>query len=429
MSQFEDLHTEKEIIGNILNDHSAYMEVFDTLRPAHFSGNMGAVYRAYGEQVLKKEATDLATLAGLAKVSGATLADCMESGWFSSNVKMKAGKVISLSHKRETYSQCRKLVAEMETLTSPEISKRLSDMAAAVAINSQSKNIYDGAELAMRLTKTMERRLGNKGKMEGILTGYYCLDQILRGLRPKRMTVIAAATGFGKSTLALNLLANITDAGHKALFISNENDVDDNLDRLHGIKSGLKLKDIEDAKSEVWGPTTTFASELFSSGLFMTDNSPRTIDEVVGTINRYVVQHGVEVVFVDYIGEISVDTESREAEEARLARFAQRLVDCSKAMGIHIVVMAQLNRSGNGKTRPTKAELASCFKIVMKAHSLLIFWQDEHKRDVLTIDKNRQGPPNVDLLTNYDRSTQKIEVREYLRELPKLEEEKKVWRR
>ena len=78
--------------------------------------------------------------------------------------------------------------------------------------------------------------------------------------------------------------------------------------------------------------------------------------------------------------------------------------------------MAQLNRQGNSKGRPTKSELASCFKIVMKAHSLLIFWQDEKQRDVLTIDKNRQGPPNVDLLTDYDRATQKITVRDYLRD-------------
>jgi replicative DNA helicase len=236
----------------------------------------------------------------------------------------------------------------------------------------------------------------------------------LRGLRPKRMTVVAAATGFGKSTLALNLLSNVVRLGHKALFLSNENDVDDNLDRLHGIETGLELKVIEKASEEVWGPTSQFASALFHSGLFLSDNSPRSIDEVVGTISRYVVQHGVEIVFVDYIGEILTDADTRETEEARLARFAQRLVDCSKSMGIHIVVMAQLNRQGNAKGRPTKSELASCFKIAMKAHSVLLFWQNEEKQDILTIDKNRQGPPNVDLLTDYNRATQRIAVSGFL---------------
>ena len=428
---FEDRDIEKELIGNILNDHSAYTDVFDTLRPDHFSDILlGRVYRAYGDQIQKKEATDITTLVKICGVNGSVLAECVEAGWMSANIKMKARKIVSLSHKRETYRDCRKLVAEMELLTSQEIAKRLSEMAAAVALSGQSKFIYDGGQLAGRLTKMMERRHENKGKMEGIMTGYYCLDQIVRGLRPKRMTVIAAATGFGKSTLALNLLANITDAGHKALFISNENDVDDNLDRLHGIKSGLTLQQIEKCGEEVWGPTTQFAKSLFSTGLFMSDNSPRTIDEVVGTINRHVVQHGIEIAFVDYIGEIQPDGDSRESEEARLARFAQRLVDCSKSMGIHIVIMAQLNRQGNGKMRPTKGELASCFKIAMKAHSLLFFWQDEHKRDVLTIDKNRQGPPNVDLLTNYERSTQRITVKEYLKEMPATEQPKsKTWRK
>lgn len=176
------------------------------------------------------------------------------------------------------------------------------------------------------------------------------------------------------------------------------------------------MRAIEKAGEEVWGPTSQFASRLFQSGLFMSDNSPRTIDELVGTISRYVVQNGVEVVFVDYIGEINSDTDQRETEEAKLARFAQRLVDCSKSMGIHIIVMAQLNRQGNSKGRPTKGELASCFKIVMKAHSLLIFWQDEDKRDILTVDKNRQGPPNVDIIMNYNRATQRIDVKDFMRE-------------
>jgi replicative DNA helicase len=412
--KFEDHHTEREIIGNIINDHTAYMDVFDTLRPDHFAGKMGDVYRVYAEQIHKKEPVDLQTLSVLAGVSVGTLAECAEEGWMSANVKAKAHKVISMAHKRHTYRDCRKLVAEMQGLSSPEIAKRLSDMAAAVAMNSQTKHIYDGAQLAAKVTKNMERRHDNKGKMDGIMSGYRHLDLVLRGLRPKRMTVVAAATGFGKSTLALNLLSNVVRLGHKALFLSNENDVDDNLDRLHGIETGLELKAIEKASEEVWGPTSQFAGALFHSGLFLSDNSPRSIDEVVGTISRYVVQHGVEIVFVDYIGEILTNADTRETEEARLARFAQRLVDCSKSMGIHIVVMAQLNRQGNAKGRPTKSELASCFKIAMKAHSVLLFWQNEEKQDILTIDKNRQGPPNVDLLMDYNRANQRIEVKGFL---------------
>ena len=172
---FEDITTEKEIIGNILNDHTAYMEVFDILNPAHFSDHLlGKVYQTYGQQVQKKEPTDLLTLSHLTGAKGAELAECMEHGWMSANVKMKARKVIGLSHKRDTYQHCRKLVAEMPTLTSAEIAKRLSDMAAAVAINNQTKHIYDGRELSNRLTTMMDRRHGNKGKMEGIMTGWHC---------------------------------------------------------------------------------------------------------------------------------------------------------------------------------------------------------------------------------------------------------------
>lgn len=403
---FTDLSAEKEVIGALLFDQDLYPTIRGILTPDMFIGQLGAVFATFGQQYEKRGLLDLGSLADIARVPASALAECMDACTIPSLAPKAARRVADLAHKRRIRHKAAEVLAQLEVLAPEEIAKQFSDLAAEVTISNHSKAVYDASALCNRVMQLQEQRLDTQNKDQGAATGYPILDRVLRGLLPKRMTVIAAATGFGKSTLALNLLFNLVAAKRRALFISNENDIDLNLDRLCAILSGCKVKDIESGANHT--VALDFGNRFHNSGLFMTDNSPRTIEEITGTISRYAIQYKVEVAFVDYIGEISHSGDSRETEEARLARYAQKLIDCGKSLGVHIVVMAQLNRQGNTKGRPTRAELAGCFKIAQKAHSLLIFWQDEKKRDVITIDKNRQGPRDIDIQMEFDRTTQRV---------------------
>ncbi|MBU5635499.1 AAA family ATPase [Geomonas sp. Red69] len=405
-NQFVDTTAEREVMGALLFDSDIFPDIRSIISPDHFSdGRLAAVFKNFGEQYETRGHLDLTTIAELAHVPVPFLAQCMVDV-IPSLAPGKARRLSALANKRMVRMRALQVLSQLGTLTVEEVARNFSDIAADVVTSSSSKAVYDSASLCNRVVKLQEARAERRPEVRGLEIGYSILGRLLKGLQPKRITVIAAATGFGKSTLALNLLHNIIIAGHRALFISNENDVDLNLDRLCAIHSGLKVKDIE--SGEHYQVACSFGETFHRSGIFMTDNSPRTIEEVVGTISKFVIQHKVQVVFIDYIGEISHSGDNRETEEARLARYAQKLVDCAKSLGIHMVVMAQLNRQGNSKGRPSKAELAGCFKIAQKAHSLLLFWQDERRRDVLTVEKNRQGPAGIDIEMNFNRTTQQI---------------------
>ncbi|ABL00720.1 DnaB-like helicase C-terminal domain-containing protein [Pelobacter propionicus] len=410
MNQFTDPVAEQEIVGAVLTDPDSFTSIRPIVTPEMFSNlKLETVYRTFSEQYEKNGLTDLATLAEISGVPGHVLVGCMAESAIPSLVHIKARKIADQFHKRHIQRQLAITIAQLGTLTPAEIAAALSNLAADVTIRNHEKSVFSPGELCKRvsaLQKTREQER-KEGRHQGADTGYPVVQQLLKGLAPKRMTVIAAATGFGKSTLALNLLYNTTTSGHRALFITNENDVDTNLDRLAAIHSGIRLKELEQGGQH--RAAISFGEQFHNSGLFMTDNSPRTVEEIVGIITRHAIQHKIKVAFVDYIGEITPSGESsRDTEEARLARYAQRLVDCAKSLELHVVVMAQLNRQGNTKGRPTRAELAGCFKIAQKAHSLLLFWQDEKKRDVLTVDKNRQGPSGIDIHMDFDRTTQRI---------------------
>jgi len=408
---FADLQSEQELVGNLLNEPNSVLDVMGYLAPEDFTNqSMGAAFECFVSAFNAGERLDTRTLAERSGVAPSVLAACLEEGWLSANIKFRAKKLVELSHKRRTNSECRRLVAELATLDSQEISARLSGLAAQLSLKGSAKKVYSAKDLCNRVLDLQKSRVEANGEVSGAMTGFALLDKSIRGLKPKRATFIAAGTGFGKTTLALNVFHNVVMSGKKALFLSNENDVDDNLDRLCGVVTGHDLKDIESGAS--YEPVCfNFATKYKDKMAFLSDNSPRNIDEVCAIISKHAIQDQIDIAVVDYIGEISGDPKDREAEEAKLARYGQRLVDCAKSMNVHLIILAQLNREGNKKGKPTKTELGGCFRLAQKAHTMLLFWQDEKKNDIISVEKNRQGPAGLSVAVNFNRNTQRITER------------------
>ena len=53
-------------------------------------------------------------------------------------------------------------------------------------------------------------------------TGYSSLDKFAGGLTRGEITIVGGRPGHGKTTVLINILANVLDAGHKAMFFSRE---------------------------------------------------------------------------------------------------------------------------------------------------------------------------------------------------------------
>ncbi len=410
MNLIDNLHdefSEKEIIGGLLNYHDSFPNVFDVLQPEHFyRPEYESIYRAFVATYQQDAQADIMTIANKAGVSPQILVEVMGE-MFMGAQRRTAERVATLHQKRGIARKIAEITATLAESTVEELTGRLTEIAVGASMDAGQKRVLEGDKLVDRIKEVQESRKKDPGMIRGIRTGYPALDLTLRGLRPRRMTLLVAATGFGKSTMAVNIFNNTVQAGVKTLLISTENDIDDNLDRIAGIVTGLELKDVESGHKAAH-VSECFARRFQGKTCFISDNSPRNIHEVVGTIARFVLRHGVELVFVDYIGEIAMDGVKNETEEARLTRYSQALLEASKTLNCHIVVLAQLNRDGNRKGRPGKTELQGCFKMAQKAHTLLIFWQTEDGQDVVTLDKNRQGPQKIDIAFKFQRTTQRI---------------------
>ena len=405
----------EQLIGNLLNDNSGLLEIFDILRPDDFPNEETArCFRIICELSAKGidgRVIDLGMLAKYADIPAHRLMEWSESGWLSANIVWRAKEIKKLSQQYVLDQRIGRLTPLIYELEPAEFANRLSELASEIVLDGDRKRVFSSQELVNIFEQTQLERATNSGRPRGIKTGLHYLDKVLTGLFLKCLTLIAAATGFGKTTLTLNVAYNIAMQGYKILFISNENDVAINLDRFCGIASNRRLKDIGtgyDSENVV----KDFRNAFDGTNLFLSDNSPRDINEICGLIRKYSIQHGVEVVVLDHIGEVAIadsgEANRHESEEQRLARWTGQLLQTARAQGVHLILVAQLNRQGNSGGRPTKTELSGCFRMAQKAHSMLLFWQDTNGQDVLTVEKNRTGQAGVNIAVTFDRSTQRI---------------------
>ncbi|SJZ91961.1 Replicative DNA helicase [Trichlorobacter thiogenes] len=404
-----DKFSEREIIGGLLIAPDSLTNVHDLLQPGHFyAPEYGAIYAAIVEQYRAKAEPSFAALAKAAGVKPDMLVELTGDAILGAR-RQTAQRLVELAQKRSLLKQLQGIAARLPDMTPDELPGELIGPAVSINLEGSAKRVYGAPELAARAAELQAERQKEPGIIRGTRTNYTALDLTLRGQRPGCLTTVAAGTGVGKSTLGLNLTYLVAAQGIPTLLISTENNADENLDRLAGIITGKDIKDIESGRYAA-DITGRVSEALKNAPLYLTDNRPRNIHEVVGTMTRYALQHGIRYVVLDYIGEIAAEPSAprNESEEQRLARWTQMLLDAARMLDIHLVLLAQLNRSGNLRGRPTKTELAGCFRIAQKSAALLILWQNEKSQDILTVDKNRQGAAKVDIAVRFNRANQRI---------------------
>ena len=84
----------------------------------------------------------------------------------------------------------------------------------------------------------------------GFSTGYEELDTAIGGLRTQTLTVLAGATGMGKSLLAINILLNLASKGVKVCYFDLENGTEQSLERLLRIKNKLPADYFKDTENK-----------------------------------------------------------------------------------------------------------------------------------------------------------------------------------
>ena len=180
-----------------------------------------------------------------------------------------------------------------------------------------------------------------------IKTGYAKIDKFSGGLTRGEITIIGGRPGHGKTTVMINMLANVLEKGHKAIFFSRELPNSELLKKIICLESqqltyGMVRKNtFSEQDLLLVNSAIEKVKNKYSSDRFLMFDNVRDFASSSGEVKKF----KPDIIFDDYIQLISCDSRGKE-EQRRLQ--IERLVNdykwLAKEIGAVVVLASQLNR-------------------------------------------------------------------------------------
>lgn len=224
----------------------------------------------------------------------------------------------------------------------------------------------------------------------GIPTGYYDLDDCLKGMDAGQLLVLAARPRVGKTALALSIAANVASRTGPVLFFSLEMTRRELLQRWASAETGVPgsvFRDPRTATREDYAAVTEAFGRLSAIPLRVRDRTPATIGDLCAVARAEHMRRGVRLVVVDYLQLAKPDTERPTNREAEVAEVSRGLKSLAKELSVPVLALAQLNReSARAKRRPGLEDLRESGQIEQDA-DVVMFLHREELYDPSTKDK------------------------------------------
>ncbi|HEX2904936.1 MAG TPA: replicative DNA helicase [Jatrophihabitans sp.] len=249
----------------------------------------------------------------------------------------------------------------------------------------------------------LERIQVNDGN-GGVPTGFEQLDEMLHGLHPGQMVVVAGRPGSGKSTLAMDFARSAAIKHHAPTVIfSLEMSKQDIMMRLFSAEARVKLNDIRSGRmsDDDWRKIALRSSELAEAPLFIDDSPNLTMMEIRAKSRRLKQRHGLKLIVIDYM-QLMTSGKRVESRQQEVSEFSRAMKLIAKELEVPVVALSQLNRGPEQRTdkKPMLSDLRESGSIEQDADVvLLVHREDMYERESprageadIIIAKHRNGP-------------------------------------
>lgn len=341
----------------------------------------------------------------------------------AANVEFYAKIVLDQSIRRELIkiSQDLKLNAFDETKESRSIIEEAEKLIFTLSDKNQTTKVYGMQEIINRTIKTIDEHYKNKSSFTGIPTGFGQLDTMTSGFQNSELIILGARPSIGKTAMALSMMEHIAiDQKIPCGFFSLEMSYEMIGQRLlsqtaripgHKIKSGMLRQD-DFVKLQ------NAAGRCFQAPLYIVDVPNMPLLDLKAMARRLVVNQGVKIIFIDYIGLISTDNPNAQVWE-QVSEISKSLKALARELDIPIVALCQVARDAEG-SEPTLAQLRGSGSIEQDADVVMFLHRDRNKtadqtdpvQDAkLIVAKQRNGPTGdieILFLSGYTKFENKI---------------------
>jgi replicative DNA helicase len=215
----------------------------------------------------------------------------------------------------------------------------------------------------------------------GIHTGFVELDDMLGGMRPGQLLIVAARPSMGKTAFALDLLrhAGVMQDQPVAMF-SLEMSTEELGGRMACKQAGVNNYAYQrctldaQAMSEVQMASVT----LGEAPVHIDDTAGISIMRLRARARRLAARHGIKLIVVDYLQLVTAPDYRQRREE--VGAVSRGLKAIAKELGVPVVCLSQLNRQAESrdKHRPRMADLKESGDIEQDADVVMLLHREDY---------------------------------------------------
>ena len=380
------------VIGAILIDEKALVNVMQTLKPEHFYfDELKATYQAILE--LSSEGKSIDFVSVLKKLVAEGFYDEKQA----KQMLLECANLVPSISQAETYA---KTVSDsFKARKLREIGTRLAfDGVFAENVDEVSEGIMSELyEVVSEQHKKQLKTVGDIGTkvFEGYSndgqdvenrshTGFSRLDEILKGMSAGNLIILAARPKLGKTAFALSIAENVAKSGKTVAFYSMEMESSEIYERLLSKRAQIPMNTLIDRRfrdkrrpqkirDEEINKIAETIDEIYSLPIKINDNPACTVNDV--RLESKLIKN-LGLIVIDYL-QLMRSKKRFENRNLEVGSICRELKCLASDLGVPILCLSQLNRTSDESTRPSPSELRDSGSIEQDANKVILMWSIE----------------------------------------------------
>lgn len=400
-----NIEAEQSVLGAMLLSKYALQKAVETLNnDSFFLEKHGKIFDTIKELSSSEVAIDITTLTSrlkdkniLNEIGGVDyLSEILELTPTAANVDSYIKIVEDKSILRNLINEATEIATLGYTneLSVSETLDKAESKILSVVKNRKSSEFKQMPEVLNEIQENLEKLASNKGKISGIPSGFYDLDNLTDGFHENELIIIAARPAMGKTALALNMATNVALKSKKSVIIFTlEMRAEQLVSRMISSLGQVEAKKIQNGSldSKDWQRVNEAMSQLADTNIYIDDSPGITIGDIKAKARRVASSdENLGMILIDYltlIGSMGRYSGNRQQEVSEISRALKML---ALELKIPVVTLAQLSRTPELREnkRPVLSDLRESGSIEQDADIVAFIYRDDYYNESSKIDDN-----------------------------------------
>ena len=413
----QSLEAEQSVLGAILIDRDAVVEVAEFLRPEDFYRQAnGRIYAAIIDLFERREPIDIVTVAEslerreeLEAIGGRAYLSSL------SNETPTAVHAAQYARIVERKAVLRNLIGAAGRIAGigyedPAEIQEAIDRAESELFAVSQKRVEAGFSPLKSLLHDAYDRLdylhAHRGEISGVRTGFADLDALTTGLQPSDLIVLAARPSVGKTSFALNIAEHAAVKERKTVGVfSLEMSKEQLALRLLSSETGINPRPLQTGFVDEtdWSKIATVMNDMASAPLWIDDSPALSVMELRTKARCLEAeQHGLDLIIVDYLQLMQAATVSRDANRVQeVSEISRGMKQLARELKVPVLALSQLSRGveQRGTAEPRLSDLRESGSIEQDADVVIFLYREADQNPEAEVElikvkvaKHRNGP-------------------------------------